>query len=472
MAHKRKGGKEVNIPPKKREKYTHGIRVLLAVILAAVLVLVPLAVVLTSNVEDNGENGPPPFEITFPRDEGQHDDSEEFWKLDLSLQNQGGDRFAINVDYYLHETGLPERVVTVTDEGNVYGDEFFLGIHEGSLQVGTEGLDLSFDSALGTDSWIGDYAIPYQYTYQGQVTDGINEIYNLDLTMTTVKDALLLGDEGIIYLESQGNALGTIKGYMFTRLSVTGTMAFAGSTHTVTGYAWTQHEWGAWALHNMEELRLHLTTASELYLTRFFNPQNEQIIKQLVYYSKPDGQVLELGSEDFQLEILRYWIDPRFMPSTVRCFPSSWRFVATTVNTDITFHSSTSDQLEKHHWEGSVPISGTIDGIVGTGRGFVLLNHPYHSQPEFVSFYRDDNIPTNPDLWANISNEIPMDNATIYYQINGGNWNSVMMTNVEGDLWKATISASDGADVKAYVEAYDLASKRIKSDDMDWTVTI
>ncbi len=471
MAHKRKGVKKVKTPPKKREKYTRGIRVLLVVIIAAVLVLVPLAVILTSNVEENGENGPPPFEITFPQDEGQHDDSEEFWKLDLSLQNQGGDRFSINVDYYLHETGLPERVVTVTDEGNISGEEFFLGIHEGSLQAGTDGLDLSFDSSLGTDSWVGDYGIPYQYTYQGQVTDGVNEIYSLDLTMTTMKDPLLFGDEGIIYLEDEGNVLGTIKGYMFTRLGVTGTLTFAGSTHTVTGYAWTQHEWGAWTLHDMEELRIHLSTASELYLTRFFDTQDGHVIEELVYYSKPDGTIVELDPDDFQLENLRYWIDPRDS-SAVRCFSAGWRFIGDTVNTDITFYPSTPDQFEKYHWEGSVLVSGKIDGLVGTGRGFALLNHAYTSQPEFVSFYRDDSIPTNPDLWANISNDIPMDNATIHYQIDGGNWNSVMMTNVEGDRWKATISAPVDAVVKAYVEAYDVAGKSVKSIDMDWTVVI
>jgi predicted secreted hydrolase len=464
MAHKRKGTKRVKKPPKGREKDNKGVKPLIVVMIAAVLILVPIAVILTSNEpDDNGEE--PKFEIVFPRDEGKHNDSEEFWKVDFLIQNQLGDRFAINVDYYLHEDGTHQRVVTVTDEGNISGEEFFIRVYSGTLGVGYEKLNLTFDSSEGSDSWNGDYTLPYQYSYEGHVFDAGDEVYHLDLTMTSLKDPLLLGDEGKIFLENQGNAFGTIKGYMITRLSVTGTMRFSDSDHTITGYAWIQHEWGAWTLQDVEELRLQLSTASELFLTRFFDPVGDQIIEELVYYSRPDGQVLELVAEDYQFENLKYWIDPL----ALRCIPSRWKFTTTVTNTDITFHSSIANQIELFQWEGSVPISGMIDGLAGSGRGFVIMNHPYDCDPKVVSFYRDDSIPT--DLYVNISNGIPMDTATAYYQVDGGIWKSVAMTIVSGDLWKVHISVIPGNNVKAYVEAYDLAGKKVTTDPlMEWTV--
>lgn len=469
MAYKRKGRKEVKLPPKKQDRDTKGLKVLFAVITAVVMVFVSFAIIFSNPDSGNGPPPPPPFEITLPKDEGQHNDSEEFWKLDLSLRNQFGNRFSINIDYYLRETGPQERIVTITDEGNVSGEEFFLHIREGSLGIGYEKLNLTFDSTFGTDAWTGDYAVPYQYTYEGQATDGVDEIYYLDLVMTAVKDHILLGDEGTLLLsDSDGNALGTIKGYMITRLSVTGTFRYSGETYSVTGDAWYEHEWGATSLHNMEELRLHLSTASELFLMRYFDPQDESIIEELVYYSKPDGEVIELGPGDYELEYLRYWIDPRF-PSTIRCFPSEWRFSYSSANTDIAFHTSVADQMEKYHWEGSVPISGTIDGISASGRGFALLNHPYFSQPNVLSFVRDDNVNTAPVLTVNIENSIPMDNATVFYQVNGGIWESLVMTHEGGNVWKAELSISSG-NVKAYVDAYDLAGKKITSEQMEWTI--
>ena len=469
MAYKRKGRKEVKLPPKKQDRDTKGFKVLFAVITAVVMVFVSFAIIFSNPDSGNGPPPPPPFEITLPKDEGQHNDSEEFWKLDLSLQNQFGSRFSINIDYYLRETGPQERIVTITDEGNVSGEEFFLHIREGSLGIGYEKLNLTFDSTFGTDTWTGDYAVPYQYTYEGQATDGVDEVYYLDLVMTAVKDHVLLGDEGALLLsDSDGNALGTIKGYMITRLSVTGTFRYSGETHSVTGDAWYEHEWGATSLHDMEELRLHLSTASELFLMRYFDTQDESIIEELVYYSKPDGEVIELGPGDYELEYLRYWIDPRF-PSTIRCFPSEWRFSYSSANTDITFHTSVGNQMEKYHWEGSVPISGTIDGISASGRGFALLNHPYFSQPNVLGFVRDDSVNTAPILTVNIENSIPMDNATVFYQVNGGIWESVVMTHEGGNVWKAELSISSG-NVKAYVDAYDLAGKKITSEQMEWTI--
>ncbi len=470
MAYKRKGRKEVKLPPKKQDRDTRGFKVLFAVITAVVMVFVSFAIIFSNPDSGNGPPPPPPFEITLPKDEGQHNDSEEFWKLDLSLQNQFGNRFSINIDYYLRETAPQERIVTITDEGNVSGEEFFLHIREGSLGIGYEKLNLTFDSTYGTDTWTGDYTVPYQYTYEGQATDGVDEMYYLDLVMTAVKDHMLLGDEGTLLLsDSDGNALGTIKGYMITRLSVTGTFRYSGETHSVTGDAWYEHEWGATSLHNMEELRLHLSTASELFLMRYFDPQNEQIIKELVYYSKPDGEVIELGPGDYELEYLRYWIDPRFQPASIRCFPSEWRYSYSSANTDITFHTSVANQMEKYHWEGSVPISGTIDGISASGRGFALLNHPYFSQPNVLGFVRDDSVNTAPILTVNIENSIPMDNATVFYQVNGGIWESVAMTHEGGNVWKAELSISSG-NVKAYVDAYDLAGKKITSEQMEWTI--
>jgi predicted secreted hydrolase len=471
MAYKRKGRKEVKLPPKKKEGVSKGFKVFLAVMTAVVMVIVSFVVVFSGPDDDNGPPPPPPFEIALPRDDGQHNDSEEFWKLDLSIQNQFGNRFSINLDYYLHETGPQERIVTITDEGNVSGGDFFLHIREGSLGIGYEKLNLSFDSSFGSDIWTGDYTVPFQYTYEGQGTDGVDELYYLDIVMTAVKDHILLGDEGSIFLsDSEGNALGTIKGYMITRLSVTGTFRYSGETYSVTGSAWYEHQWGATSIHDMEELRLHLSTASELFLMRFFDPQDASIIEELVYYSKPDGEVVELGPGDFELEYLRYWIDPRFQPSNIRTFPSEWSFDYSSANTDITFHASVSNQIEKYHWEGSVSVSGTIDGISASGRGFALLNHPYLSQPTVLGFVRDDGVSTAPILKINIDNPISMDNATVFYRVNSGSWGSVSMSHEGGNVWNATIFVSFDDDVEAYVDAYDLAGKKVTSDLMTWTV--
>jgi hypothetical protein len=117
-----------------------------------------------------------------------------------------------------------------------------------------------------------------------------------------------------------------------------------------------------------------------------------------------------------------------------------------------------------------VPISGTIDGISASGRGFALLNHPYFSQPNVLGFVRDDSVNTAPILTVNIENSIPMDNATVFYRVNSGSWETEAMSHEGGYVWKATIFVSSGDDVEAFVGGYDLAGKMVTSDTMNWTV--
>ncbi len=473
MAHRGKKGRKYTKSKQKEEERARKRKVLTAVFIVIALVFASfLASLYFTQPTSDGDITPPKFEILFPRDEGQHNDSYEFWKVDFLLQNQGGDRFAINVDYVIYETGEQKRFASLTDEGNISGKEFYAAEHDGTLRIGFQKLNLTFESDFETDNWNGDYSSGFDYTYEGRVEKGGDEVYYLNVQMTSEKDPVLLGENGTIQLKNESKTYGTIRGYMITRLSVTGTLTFSGQTYTVSGYAWIQHEWGGWTLFNVEEYRLHLSTASELFLLRFFDPGSGGIIEELAFYSKPNGQIIELEPADFTIENLRYWINPQ--PFTERCLPSQWDFQSiqsTGVETDISFSTSTPNQFDGFHWEGSVNITGMIDGIIGSGRGFVILNHPYLSTPAIESFYRVDSNPLRPDLYANITNQIPMDNATLHYQIDSSPWNSVFMSLLGGDSWKASIDLSIGESVKAYIEAYDLAGNRVATDPhMEWTV--
>jgi predicted secreted hydrolase len=303
MAHKRKGRTEPRRPSQKSKDEPRGSRVIVAMIVVVILILVPLALLLSS--QDSSDTPPEPeFKITFPRDEGQHNESTEFWKVDFLLKDQVGNKFDFNIDYYLHETGQQERIVTVTDAGNISGREFFVRAYEGSLGIGYEKLNLTFDSTSGSDTWNGVYTDPYEYSYEGQVFDSGQEVYYLDLGMTSVKDPLLLGDKGVVTLESGGNALGTIKGYLITRLDVTGTMRLSGTTYTVNGYAWMEHEWGAWTVRDMEEFRLQMSTASELFLVRFFDRTDHRTAHILLKPQRTGDRAQSRGLRTVQSEIL------------------------------------------------------------------------------------------------------------------------------------------------------------------------
>lgn len=468
MAKQRKK-KEYSKSKKKTERLERRRTFFVVVIVVTLILASVLVALLFLSGPDDGSNGngPPQFEIIFPRDEGRHNESLEFWKVDFLLENGLGDEFSINVDYYIHEIGSPERVVTLTDEGNISGKDFYSKRDDGSLTIGYEKLNLSFVSALGSDSWLGQYSTGFEYSYQGQVNDGGGEVYHLDVQMTSEKDPILLGDEGKIMLEN-GGFHGTIKGYMLTRLAVQGTLRFSGQTHSVTGSAWIVHEWGAWALYDMEEFRLHLGTASELYFLRFYEPSGGQIIEEQVYFNRPDGQVVELGSADFTVENLKYSIDPLDVLGK-RSWPSKWNFVSTVINTDITFHASTSYQVDRYYWEGSLQVSGEIGGIPGTGRGFTILNHVYRSTLAIESFYGDYSSPFL-HMYSNITGEIPVDNATLYYRINGLAWSSAAMSNIGGNRWMASIAVIAGDNIRAYVETYDLAGKRVTIAEQEFNV--
>lgn len=474
MAHRGKKGKKYS-KSKKMEEESSSKRKAVAVVLVAVCLVLASAVVSLLLIQPNGNDGvtPPHFEIIFPKDEGQHNDSYEFWKVDFLVENQLGNQFAINVDYAIYETGEQKRFASLTDESNISGQEFYGLYHDGTLGIGFEKLNLTFESDFGSDTWTGDDVGANEYTYEGLVKDGADEVYYLDVQMTSVKEHILLGDNGTIHLKNETKTFGTIRGYMISRLSVTGTLIFSGQTFSVNGYAWIQHEWGGWTLSFMEEFRLHLGTASELYLLKFYDASRE-VIEELAYFSKANGQLIELVRGDFSIENLRYWIDSRVPPPTDRCLPSRWEFNWTGgegAATDLAFNTSTPNQFDGLFWEGSVKISGMIGGLPVTGRGFTVLNQFYYSTPEIQTFYRDDTDPLSPDLYTNITNQIPMDNVTLHYQINSSAWNSISMSKIGEHSWNASIDVNVGNNVKAYVEAYDLAGKRVVSTpEMEWTV--
>ncbi|UCD92215.1 MAG: hypothetical protein JSV43_08360 [Methanobacteriota archaeon] len=472
MAHRGKKGKKYTELKKKEEERARKRKALVAAFIVIALVFASaLAGLYLTQPGPDDQITPPKFEIEFPRDEGQHNDSYEFWKVDFLLQNLGGDKFAVNVDYAIYENGDQKRFASLTDEGNISGQEFYAAEHDGSLMIGYEKLNLTFVSPYETDTWNGEYATGFDYDYRGRMEKGGAEVYDLNVQMTSMKDPILLGENGTVLLKNETKTYGTIRGYSITRLTVTGTLEFSDQTHTVNGYAWIQHHWGGWTLFDMEEYRFHLSTASELHILRFYDPTSGGIFKEIAYYSKPNEQIIKLELADYTVDILRYWVDPRFLPSTERCLPSQWDFHLTGVGTHISLSTSSSNQLDGFHWEGSVVISGIIEGISASGRGFAILNHPYFSVPAIETFYRDDDNPANPKLYANITNLILMDNATLHYQIDASPWSSEAMTLISGDSWMATITVSAGNNVKAYVEAYDLAGNRVATDPpMEWTV--
>ncbi|MHA1958744.1 MAG: hypothetical protein ACW99U_00780, partial [Candidatus Thorarchaeota archaeon] len=94
--------------------------------------------------------------------------------------------------------------------------------------------------------------------------------------------------------------------------------------------------------------------------------------------------------------------------------------------------------------------------------------------PQISTVSIDISSPTSSDsvtVTATVTDDVGVANATLYYQVDGGEWISVLMT-ADVDQYSATIPPqADGSVVTYYVRAYDTSGNHVDSAQQQYTVT-
>jgi predicted secreted hydrolase len=306
-----------------------------------------------------------PVPVTFPRDDGSHDTSVEWWYFTGHLLTEEGDRYGF------------EYVIFRARDDNREGYAAHFAITDNSRR------QFQFDQRLrGGAGVAGDAALLDLdlggWTMRGG--DGQFALaadmpgYAMRLDVETTKPAALHDGDGYI---DYGNGTASYY-YSWTRLQVTGELELGQGTVRVSGEAWMDHQWGDFATYQAGgwdwfSAQLDDGTDVMLYLIRDADGKQLRVDGSIVSL---DGELSVLGEGDFAITVDGEWTSS----GTGTTYPSGWTITIPDHELSITVRPSLPHQeLDTRattgviYWEGEVVVAATDRGRPVAGLGYTEL---------------------------------------------------------------------------------------------------
>lgn len=345
--------------------------------LAALLALALLLPTITSCVLQPAaahglEPAPPPPSptplppIQLPRDEAPHDALSEWWYYTGHLDAADGGHYGFElVIFQAVRKGYPVGYAAhfaVTDYASRSFHYFQRQTSSLALQGGGK-----YDLSVGDWRLGGSNGDDYLFAEDSG--------YGLDLTAKAEKRPVLQRGTGIISFGPAGSSYY----YSRTRMAAAGTLTIGGTTRSVTGTAWMDHQWGdfvvgggGWDWHAYQ-----LDDGSELMISSVRSASGG-VIPQISYATYVDkaGQAASLPIGAVALAATGSWTSPK----TGITYPSGWSVRVEQLGLSLAVRPVIPDQeldvrqsTGNVYWEGAVSIDGTKGSAPIAGRGYVEL---------------------------------------------------------------------------------------------------
>lgn len=320
-----------------------------------------------------------PIPFKFPQDFGPHEDYQtEWWYYTGNLETGTGRPFGYELT--LFRRGLTPGLKSSDSQwrsNQVYFAHFTLSDIENQNFYPQErfsrgAADLAGAQAAPYRLWLDDWSIQATGPEQVQL-QAASEDVAIDLSLSLTKP-VLQGDRGYsVKGPEPGNASYY---YSVVQQPSVGTVTVQGETFPVTGASWTDHEFSTSALSEGTEgwdwFSLELDDGSALMLYGLRTADESTTPESNGTYISPDGKVLHLDREEFDIDVLDRWTSP----ATKAKYPSRWKIsvpkldIAAQVvplmnNQELVFSTT--------YWEGAVQLTGSRAQQAIVGKGYVEL---------------------------------------------------------------------------------------------------
>lgn len=341
----------------------------------------------------------PNSSIRFPEDEGTHNIVKglEWWYVVIHAQGETTkDRYSILVSHFNNQTRF-FNVTNITKKHHVIGSTF------GVLKSQKGYLDLSHKTPHGIDilktkkNSQGEL-IPFQYEMKTHFRDML-----LEAEFSPVKKPAMIGLDGYGPVGSSGQTWY----YSYSRMEVKGRLTFNGTTESIVGTAWFDHQWGPFLVspveigkmfESYEWFCIQLDNNYEIMISNVYNKDN-----QLPDHSDyGDVQLIDPEGESKIASFSlfgrnRYWQDKK----SKKYFSMGWDLQVPEWDLSLKLTPESEDQMVNFpfngdFWEGSIKAVGTFEGKKIHGKAF----------GELVHYFKIPQIKMSAAEWADRSNSL------------------------------------------------------------------
>lgn len=336
-----------------------------------------------------------PRVFAFPRDHGAHQEfRQEWWYLTGNLDGAGGERFGFELTFFRFALAPPPVPAADADGGaqgrappaasawrtrEIYMAHFAITDVAArrfryAQKLARGALGLAGAQGVPLRVWIDDWTLGAAGAAPGDWRlEAAQEGYTLELELHPLSPPVLNGAAG---LSLKSDAPGSASYYYsIPRIALHGTLRAQGRSVAVQGLAWLDREWGSGGLGPNQTgwdwfaLQLDDGTALMFYALRDRGGGRDP--HSAGTWMASSGETRGLTSAAVDIGVTDHWTSA----DGVR-YPSGWRVRVPSLALDVTVHPVLADQelrTSPRYFEGAVDVSGTREGRVLRGRGYVEL---------------------------------------------------------------------------------------------------
>ncbi|MBK8816896.1 MAG: carotenoid 1,2-hydratase [Methylococcaceae bacterium] len=324
-----------------------------------------------------------PQKFSFPSDHGPHNRfRSEWWYFTGNLNATQGRRFGYELTFFrsalkpdilesksawrTNQMYMAHLALTDVETNRFYTDERF----------SRAGNDLADASDKSYQVWLYDWSAKTEGEEDFPLRLHAKSVdFAIDLLLTSSKGLVLQGDQGLSRKSPEpGNASYY---YSYPRLETEGMISVGGKQFSVTGTSWMDREWSTSALSNEQSgwdwFALQLSDNTELMFYQLRRKDGQLDGNSSGSYIKADNTKLPLKGHDVIIKTLDSWESPH----SAITYPSRWRLSVPSHYLELEIVPLIKDQelnVSYRYWEGAVKVTGTKQGRVISGFGYVELN--------------------------------------------------------------------------------------------------
>ncbi len=324
-------------------------------------------------VEATARPTPAPGPVSFPRDEGRHSSSLEWWYYSGHLRAEGGEEYGFH--FVVFRALLAGRVAAYSSQFGFTDPARGTHVQTARLSVGDQPATPD-ELELSVGGWtLGIGPDGHQIATGAGGAAGPS----LAIKMQRSTPPMLHNEIGWI-----AGPTGWTYYYSWPRMAANGVLTVNEQDVRVTGEVWMDHQWGDFFVlgypSGWQWFAVQLEDGSNLMLQEFRDANGQPVEAYGTLMPAPVAGVPQpartLRPGEYSIEVLSHWRSP----NTGADYPASWRLRVPGAGLDLGVTPVVPDQeitlgvpVPAIYWEGLAAVRGTKDGQPVAGRAYVEL---------------------------------------------------------------------------------------------------